>query len=106
MTELGNLILRYWPETAAAINVTLNLIVSGHAVLYKRDTRAAIAGVGVIWLAPVVGVMLYFVLGINRISRRAQRLVGGLREPQSLAGSPADPDEELQPGLGNATHLA
>ena len=47
---------------------------SAHAVLRKRDTRAAIAWVGVIWLAPVLGSLLYVWLGINRIRRKARQL--------------------------------
>ena len=35
---------------------------------------AAIGWVGVIWLTPVVGSLLYYLLGINRIRRRASRL--------------------------------
>lgn len=42
-----------------------------HVVLHKRDTRAAIGWVGVIWLVPGVGVLLYGLFGLNRIRRRA-----------------------------------
>jgi cardiolipin synthase len=60
-------------EIALVLHVLVALVVSGHAVLSKRDTRAAAGWVGVIWLAPLVGVMLYIWLGINRIERRAAR---------------------------------
>lgn len=49
-------------------------LASGHAVLSKPDTRAAIGWVGIIWLAPVVGALLYVWLGINGIERRARSL--------------------------------
>lgn len=49
-------------------------IASAHVVLNKRDVRAAIGWAGLIWLAPLVGVILYWLLGINRIKRRAVRL--------------------------------
>ena len=49
----------------------LSLGASGHAVLYKRDTRAAIGWVGLIWVAPFIGAILYVLLGINRIKRKA-----------------------------------
>jgi cardiolipin synthase len=42
-----------------------------HIVLWKRDSRAAIAWVGLVWLAPLVGVFVYFCFGINRIQRKA-----------------------------------
>lgn len=47
---------------------------SAHALLYKRDVRATVAWVGLIWLAPVVGAFLYLMLGVNRIRRRARVL--------------------------------
>lgn len=63
-----------WPELTWIGALVLSLIASGHAVLYKRDTRAAIGWVGLIWVAPFVGAILYVLLGINRIRRRAALL--------------------------------
>jgi cardiolipin synthase len=60
-----------WQVVAAFLTVLLSVIASVHVVLYKRDSRAAVAWVGVIWLAPVVGPVLYVLLGINRIRRHA-----------------------------------
>src|SRR5262249_26717453 len=51
-----------------------SVFASAHALLWKRDTRAAALWLGVIWLAPLVGAILYFTLGVNRIRRRAQLL--------------------------------
>lgn len=48
--------------------------VSYHAVLYKRDTRAVITWLGLAWLAPFVGALAYFLLGINRVQRSAAAL--------------------------------
>lgn len=50
------------------------MVASGHAVLYKRDSRAAVAWVGLIWLVPILGPSLYGLLGINRVRRRAALL--------------------------------
>lgn len=55
----------------------MSLVATGHAIIYKRDSRAAIAWVGLIWLVPFVGTVLYVLLGINRVRRRAS----GLRNP-------------------------
>ncbi|MBC7172816.1 MAG: PLDc N-terminal domain-containing protein [Polyangiaceae bacterium] len=60
---------------------------SGHVLLRKRDVRAAIGWIGLIWLVPFVGVVLYLLLGINRIKRRAVAL--GIREPRPLLLTPA-----------------
>ena len=67
-------ILTLGPYVATVLNVALALVATGHTVLSKRDTRAAIGWVGVIWLAPILGVLLYVWLGINRIERRARSL--------------------------------
>ncbi len=47
---------------------------SGHAILSKRDSRAAVSWTGLIWLVPYLGAVFYFLLGINRVQRRANRL--------------------------------
>ena len=67
-------VLAFWPYVVTLLNVFFSLLATGHAVLSKRDTRAAIGWVGVIWLAPILGVLLYVWLGINRIERRARSL--------------------------------
>ncbi len=56
------------------VHVTLATAVSGHVVLTKSDVRAAIGWIGLVWLTPVLGSVLYFFLGINRIRRAAGRM--------------------------------
>jgi cardiolipin synthase len=63
-----------WSWLLTALHVAVAIVVSAHAILYKRDVRAAIGWTGLIWLAPLVGSLLYWLLGINRIRRRAARL--------------------------------
>ena len=60
-----------WNVGVAILTVLLSIIASGHVVLYKRDSRAAVAWVGLIWLVPVLGAVLYVLLGVNRIRRQA-----------------------------------
>lgn len=43
-----------------------------HALLYKRDPRAAMGWISVCLLFPIVGPALYFFFGINRVHHRAQ----------------------------------
>ena len=38
---------------------------SAHAVLYKRDVRAATAWAGFIWVLPYGGAVLYWLFGVN-----------------------------------------
>ena len=56
--------------------VVLALIVAAiamwHALLYKRDPRAAMGWISVCLLFPIVGSILYFFFGINRVHHRAQ----------------------------------
>jgi cardiolipin synthase len=54
--------------------LVVDIIASLHAVLRKRDTRAAISWVGLIWLAPGAGVVLYALFGLNRIRRQAAEM--------------------------------
>ncbi|MFQ5702772.1 MAG: phospholipase D-like domain-containing protein [Gemmatimonadales bacterium] len=56
------------------LTVVLALVMSSHVVLHKRDPRAAVSWVGLIWLVPILGSVLYVLFGINRIRRRAEAL--------------------------------
>ena len=72
--------LTQWQTLAGGLALVASLLAAGHAVLHKRDVRAAIGWVSVILLTPGVGAVAYFLLGVNRIRRRAQALgPGGLR---------------------------
>ena len=66
--------LQLWPLIVGALDVPVALWASAHAVLRKRDTRAATAWVGLIWLVPFLGAGLYVTFGINRVRRRARAL--------------------------------
>lgn len=61
-------------EIVAAIGLVLTLGVSVHVLLRKRVVGAAIGWIGLAWLAPVFGTLLYLTFGINRVERRARRL--------------------------------
>lgn len=67
-----------WPYLIAAISLALSLTVTLHVVLNKRDARAAAAWTGLVWLVPLLGSLLYWILGVNRIRRRARQLTGGM----------------------------
>lgn len=58
----------------AAVTLSSALLASGHAVIWKRDLRSALLWIVVIWLVPIAGPLLYLLLGINRIERRAKTL--------------------------------
>jgi cardiolipin synthase len=99
--DLVHPVAAVWPMVAGVLNVAMALLVSAHAILYKRDVRAAIGWTGLIWLAPFVGSFLYWLFGINRIQRRAERLERPgpvVRESMRVYAAGADDgDDGLQP---------
>ncbi|HAK97137.1 MAG TPA: cardiolipin synthase [Planctomycetes bacterium] len=100
-------ILALWPYAAAALDVVVSAIASAHAVIHKRDSRAAVGWVGLIWLAPIAGTLLYLWLGINRIERKAR----SLRTQRPHPGPPEDMRECSAEALSSAcgpqgAHLA
>lgn len=97
-----------WPLVLTTLTVALPLLATGHVVLTKRDVKAAMGWVGVVWLAPWIGPILYFLFGINRIQRRANRLRPSRRRPRpkisTTQGELAKPEETaLEDLVGNVT---
>jgi cardiolipin synthase len=70
---------------ALAARVTL------HVLLTKRDVAASVSWIGIAWLSPVVGSALYWLIGINRVKRRAVRL----RRRSAIKAPSADGSAEL-----------
>src|SRR6266567_6540777 len=64
-------ISQFWPHLVAGFDVLAALLASLHVLLHKRDSRAATLWLGTIWFLPMLGPLLYLVLGVNRIRRRA-----------------------------------
>lgn len=59
---------------AGALLLTLQTAVTIHIILHKDDVPSAIGWTGLVWLAPVLGSVIYVMLGINRVRRKAMRL--------------------------------
>jgi len=63
-----------------AVVLLLHLVVgpvaAAHALMYKRDPRAAFAWVVLCLLFPVAGPILYYGFGINRVRTKARQLHG------------------------------
>lgn len=55
-----------------AIYLMLAIWAGLHVILNKRNEASAFSWLGIIVLAPLVGAILYWLFGINRIRRRAQ----------------------------------
>ena len=69
--------IHLWPRLLTAAILVIDLVLSIHAILTKRDTRSTIGWVGLIWFSPVFGAIAYTLLGVNRIRSRASRLRAG-----------------------------
>jgi cardiolipin synthase len=80
----------------AIVALLLSVIASGHAVLYKRDPRAAFAWTLFAWVTPLIGPLAYFLFGINRIRRRAHQLREQSGRPHALP-MPPDPPALREP---------
>lgn len=87
----------WWELVAALATLTLTAFAAGHALLYKRDVRAAIGWVGLVLLVPLVGGLLYLTLGVNRIRRRAAELPQERLRPASGGQPPARAEEVGEP---------
>jgi cardiolipin synthase len=91
---------RFWPHIFGVALFIAALGTSAHAVLHKRDTRATIGWVGLIWLSPVVGVALYFLFGVNRIKRRGTLLRSGQIRAEPPVSTNICSRDQLERALG------
>ena len=98
-----NQIENYWPYLATGFSLFASLLASVHAVLNKRDPRAAALWLGFIWILPLLGPILYLALGVNRIRRHAISLRAG-RVP-GAAPPKLIPEDMGEPQQLEAVHL-
>ena len=70
--EVSRLVLTY---AIVLVTTTLALAAAGHALLKKRRPQSALGWIVVCIMLPAIGPFLYFLLGINRVRLRAQRLL-------------------------------
>jgi len=61
-------------ELAAVAHIAIATSVTIHVLLYKRNIGTSISWMGIAWLSPFIGGILYYALGVNRVKRRAMRL--------------------------------
>ena len=90
-----------WPWIIGLVHAVVTIVASGHVVLTKRDSRSAIGWVGIIWLTPLLGSILYFMFGVNRIQRKARTLMRRHGSVDSSAGSRSITEDALHQVLGD-----
>ncbi len=91
-----------------ALDVVISAIVTTHVLLHKRNVHSAIGWIGLVWLSPFVGALLYFGFGINRVQRRARimRLPTMKSRPRiSHSHLSSEPFANLKATVGGLTHL-
>ncbi|MBS0578143.1 MAG: PLDc N-terminal domain-containing protein [Proteobacteria bacterium] len=54
------------------LHTALALAVTAHALRTQRNPGSAVAWIGLAWLSPVLGSVVYALLGVNRVQRRAR----------------------------------
>ncbi|MGB5883935.1 MAG: PLDc N-terminal domain-containing protein, partial [Desulfobulbales bacterium] len=69
-----------WPHIVSVIIFLAILATAVHILYKKRDSRAAAGWLGLVWFAPVLGVCLYWMFGVNRIKRRAKQRFAGKQD--------------------------
>lgn len=82
----------------SVVHVLLAICVTAHVLFHKRDVGASIGWIGLAWLSPIFGSILYVIFGINRVKRRANQMCDS--RPVRLAAEPRDPPP------GRDDHLA
>ncbi len=97
-------LLSSWHLLSGAAVVAVDLYATAHVILHKRDAHAAIGWAGLIWFAPGVGAILYYLIGVNRVERKAKRLKR--RRPSRSPGAEASPPERPDVLPPAAAHLA
>ena len=74
------------PTALSVVHLLLAIGVTTHVLLYKREINTSAAWIGLAWLAPILGSVLYLLLGINRVRRRAMSMLGH-RSTDTVEGS-------------------
>jgi len=59
---------------AGLLYLALQICVTVHIIRYKDDVKSSIGWIGLVWLTPLIGSIIYVVFGINRIRRKALSL--------------------------------
>jgi cardiolipin synthase len=94
---------RFWPHFAAGFDFLAALLASIHALLCKRDTRSATIWIATVWLIPLFGPILYLVLGVNRLRRRAVKLAIHKTYSRPVAENLGEPEHD---GAEHLKHIA
>jgi len=93
----------YWPILLTLLERSLAISLVGHAILHRRETKATLGWVGLLWFAPLFGSLIYLAFGINRLERRGCRWQKKLEQVlvdvrQRIPSGPREVLESFQQG--------
>ena len=99
MNHLISLLPAVRADVMLALGLLIAIAVTLHVLLRKREVGSAVGWIGFAWFAPITGGISYFIFGINRVQRRAQRLRGAeqRRNPRDAWPAPEGGDDHLEP---------
>lgn len=72
--DLPGLLSELWLLLFLAAQFIAVILTTVHIVLGNRDVPSTVGWTGLVLLAPLLGLALYWIFGVNRIKRRAHRL--------------------------------
>lgn len=88
------------------MGILSSALASGHAIIRRRDPRAALWWTAASWFFPFVGPLLYYFLGINRIERKVLRLRSRTKpSAPAVSGNGEDPRTSSLGHLSSLAHL-
>ncbi|GAC20420.1 cardiolipin synthase [Paraglaciecola arctica] len=63
----------HWVTIIIILHISLSVMTSVHVLLFKENERTSLAWIGLVIFSPVMGTLFYWLFGINRIKRSAQK---------------------------------
>jgi cardiolipin synthase len=69
----------HWVTITVILHISFSLLTSLHVLLFKENERTSLAWIGLVVFSPVFGGLFYWLFGINRIQKLAQK-----EHPQTL----------------------
>ncbi len=85
--------------TLTILHIIVAASVTGHVLLHKTNVRAAAGWIGLAWLSPFFGALIYSAFGINRVARRASRFNRDRRPDTEIPASLRFDTGELPDGI-------
>ncbi|WP_428066481.1 phospholipase D-like domain-containing protein [Candidatus Proelusimicrobium volucris] len=87
-------------SAAGILYLLLQLCVTIHILLFKDDVKSSIGWIGLVWLTPLLGSIIYIMFGINRIKRKAIKLKNPRQDILKITGKNIEEiQKEIPPAM-------